>query len=68
MGTVVLWFPARGERGLKEEHCAAAGERRGGGQRRREIFIGADQDQDLFFLLRLFCVFKQEVLSLVFSR
>jgi hypothetical protein len=30
--------------------------------------IGADQDQDLFFLLRLFHVFKQEVLSLVFFR
>jgi hypothetical protein len=30
--------------------------------------IGADQDQDLFFLLRLSRVFKQEVLSLVFCR
>jgi hypothetical protein len=28
-GTAVLWFPARAERGLEEERCAAAGERRG---------------------------------------
>jgi hypothetical protein len=35
-GTVVLWFPARAERGLEEERCAAAGEKRGGGGQRRE--------------------------------
>jgi len=35
-GTIVLWFPARGERGLEEEHCAVAGERRGGGGQRKE--------------------------------
>jgi len=29
--TAVFWFPARAERGLEEERCAAAGERRGGG-------------------------------------
>jgi hypothetical protein len=37
------------------------------GKKTKEILIGADQDQNLFFLLRLFCIFKQEVLSLVFS-
>jgi hypothetical protein len=38
-------------------------------EKRREILIGADQDQNLFFfLLRLSRVFKQEVMSLVFSR
>jgi hypothetical protein len=36
-GTIVLWFPAQAERGLEEEQCAAASERRGrGGQRRGE--------------------------------
>jgi hypothetical protein len=36
-GTVVLWFPARADRGLEEERCVAVGERReGGGQRREE--------------------------------
>jgi len=35
-GTAVLWLPAWGERGLEEEHCIAAGERRGRGQRRKE--------------------------------
>jgi len=30
-GTTVLWLPARAKRGLEEECCATASERRGGG-------------------------------------
>jgi hypothetical protein len=63
VGTTVLWFPARAERGLEEERYAAAGERRGGGgqrkeEKRREILIGADQDQDLFFSVATFSCFQ----------
>jgi len=46
-GTAGSLVPSTGERGLEEERCAAAGERRG--QRRREMLIGVDQDQDFFF-------------------
>jgi len=59
-GTAILWFPARGEHGLEEERCTAASERRGGGrgEKRREILIGADQDQDLFFSVATLSCFQ----------
>ncbi len=74
--TTVLWFPTRGEawpgggalRCYRREKRRRRTEERREEEKRRKILIGADQDQDLFFLLRLSRVFKQEVLSLVFSR
>jgi hypothetical protein len=43
-----------------EEHCATASERRRGGkgEKRREILIGTDQDQDLFFSVTTLSCFQ----------
>jgi len=46
-GTAILWFPARGERGLEEERYAAASERRGGGGQRREEKKRREEKRDL---------------------
>ncbi len=58
----VAWRKSAALLQAREEEEEDRGEKRRREEKRREILIGADQDQDLSR------VFKQEVLSLVFSR